>query len=575
MSSTNLSRRVLPLRWTPNAFRRGPELLSFDVFGFAFASWLLRPSDVHRLVGGLLERRSQVPVARYLEARARAEDDARQAARIEGRASIAAADITETLAPRLAEVVGSNDDADGLARAAIKAELEYTQMAVRANPEATALYREALDRQIKVAFLADSHLPRDLVARMLQQAGYRQGLVLVSSHDGETKRTGGLFTVLAARSGVECGRITHIGPDQAADVERPGEVGVTGILRSGHRMTGIDDIELGLTPQTGIDSLGLAMAADHYVDARHELRPANLGYYATGPLLAGFCSWVARQVDDAHATALFCGPSARLLREVTMTLRPDLPPTMFQAVRSWQPGVPERSSVEGALDRIPTDRSMVAVDLGWGPGAPHHWLPELLTGLGRPADVSYAYLAPGDDAAPEPGRSAWSFGPDVPRLFELGRTVSTVLQAIVPADDPIAKGPYGEETYRRYQPSVATTAVRFAEDFHQWLRIDPRATTAALAEPALRVATSPRPAEADFLGRYRIPGRTDDDDRPIALLPPLSELSQNPLAANRAAGRSPWPAGYHALAEGESALATSARRFKLGFGSRRLRDWAS
>ncbi len=511
LSPSQLSRRLFPPRWAPGLLRRSPQLVSFDIFGFAFDSALLHPRDLHRLVAGTLEQRIDQPIANYPDIRSRAETEAREAARAAGRTAIATPDISDRLGPMLGEALGGDTDPT-IAREAMRAELDFHQRTVRANPDALQIYRQALAAEIGVAFVADSYLPRDLVAQMLHRAGYGRGLVLVSSHEGRTKGSGELFATLANRARIDPPRITHIGPDPVADVERPAEAGITGILAASMRTQVVDRIELGVVEPTGVDSLALALAADHLAESRLTIGPDNIGFYATGPLLAGFCGWAAALADRLDGRPLLCtGPSARLLREVTLTLRPDLPPARVQAVPSAGGRGADRSELRAAMDRIPTElRSRVtAIDLGWGAEPTSRWLVDELRAIGIEADVHHTSLAPppiGGSTGPD--RSTWAFdGGDDDPLALLRQRSGPVLEALVPGDHALRSG-----TLDGTLPGLAQGAVGFAEEFRQWLRLDAGGASAALTEPALRVALAPLRAETELLSPH-VPDWPAGDDR--------------------------------------------------------------
>ena len=251
------------------SYRRSPEsggqsptldrhcrLLSLDVFGLALERLVLEAADVHRLVATQLPRPldEAYPGLRQLaEDRAQAQAQAQAA----GCPIIGLADITDQLESLLVAVV---PDARSVARRAIEGEVALEQRLSRPSPEAGRLVDQARQLGIPCAFVADTYLPRDLVAAMLRTAGLPADLVLVSSHEGVTKAGGELYRHLAERAHLGPERITHLGPDPELDVTAAAGVGVRSRHMALARQHLAPSLSIGLSPPTAIDSAALALA---------------------------------------------------------------------------------------------------------------------------------------------------------------------------------------------------------------------------------------------------------------------------------------------------------------------------
>ncbi len=563
-SAHTTSRLLTDRRITGPLFRRDADVLSFDIFGYALIQAALGDDDIHRLVGSYLGRGHADLGPPYLDLRLEAEESARHLARSEGRAEISVPDIAEQLAARAGERWGRAEGVE-IARSAIRCELDLVQLTNRANPEAIEVYQEALARGIDVAFIADSFLPRDLISRMLRKAGFRSDLVVISSQEGVTKSSGGLYATLVDRTGVDPDRITHAGPDPILDVLRPAALGLNTCAVTCRRTEARPQIELGMREHSALDSMGFALAADRLARAEDDIKPSDIGYYASGPMLAGFTSWIGRLIDeDRPDHVLFCGPTGGLLRHVLSTLRPDLPIYRLHHCESefgqWpSPGELERicSSVE------PIDNHRVlAVDLGWR-CRPHDYLPELFAQIGRSPEVTGAYLGVPGDRPDEREAKVWAFaGSDDQPQARVGAAGTGVLEALIP---PVItrRGRRAHDVgYEAELPQMAAGIYRYANDFHNWLRLDRHLTTSALFEPALRVISAPMLAEAQLLGNY-IPdtlGILDPrEPTPLAVLPPRSATARDPQLIERMAERALWPEGFRALTKGDPRIARSAR----------------
>ncbi len=586
LRSTHTTSRVLPSRWSStNVLRGDVELLSLDIFGFALSPAVLDPGDVHLLVQTLMHQETPYDVPDYLERRRQAESFALHDAASQDRQGIALAEVTERLSPLLAEHTG---DGAWLAHHAVKAEIDYEQRLHQANPDALTLYHDARRAKIPVAFVADSLLPRDIVTKMLMSGGYHdRAAELVSSHEGVTKASGGLFRTLAERTGVDPRRIVHIGPNLHDDVSAASSAGLRPIQVRPARSDVRPLFELQLAERTGLDSIALALACDRMAEVEDQVTPTDIGYYATGPLLCGFTEWVGRRVDELDPDhVLYCGPAGRLLRELTLTLRPDLEPSRLVDMESPSGEPPSLDKMEqmiattGMSDR----ESVLAVDLGWA-GSPHQWLPAMLAETGRSVEVTGVYLAiptqpSGDHPAPGAESHAgairtWAFGRGAG--CDLGRAASIqfdVFRALIPSSDH-GLGRLGQH-YRDALPRLRVGAVRFAEDFRQWIRLGDHRCSPALAEPALRIITSPTASEAELLGHFHATNPQGPGTVPLAVLPPLDDIARNPKLLESASRHSTWPEGYEALSRGEAEAQAVARRRRRGLRKGLLtRDQAS
>ncbi|MGI9613667.1 MAG: hypothetical protein ACR2QO_12200, partial [Acidimicrobiales bacterium] len=506
VNSVPIDDRLTPNRWGPlPLFRRGPRVLSLDIFGYALELAVLEPDDIHRLVASYLrdelgERRASSDDA-WLGIRRLAEQRARNAASAHGRTDVIG---MPAIREQLVDLLGATSEpADGsrLASSAIRREIQLHGELWQANPAAMQHYQNAIASGVTVAFLADSPLPRDHVSRILQQAGFDQGIVLVSSQEGATKEVGDLYTTLTKRVGEDPDRIIHLGPDAELDHARASAAGIRTTRTGDNRRQMMDQVVAGLVERTGVDSVALGLATDRLVAAGSTPSFSDVGYYAGGPLAAGFCAWAGRMIADSEPDhVLFCGPSSRLLRQVTTLLRPDLMATKMHELDGHVDGGLDPSDFANLVNRVNLENGdrLLTVDLGWQV-RPHRWVADQLDRCGKRLDVGGAYIGILDPAPSEP-IVTWALTgePDCP-LSEVAGPKLDAVAALLPPLPASSGDPCPGRVEDEVRHELAAGVLQFASDVAPWLAKLPDDSSPALIEPALRLIDAPRSAEVELL----------------------------------------------------------------------------
>lgn len=571
------SRLQLGRRSSESLLTRDTRQVSFDVFGVALEQAVLNRHDIHSLVASILGRTVPALADTYVDLRLQTERQVRLQADSEGRAEISVADIRDRL-PLLFDHRMPIDERDRLAKRAIKYELQYEGLVNRANPWCLELYREAVELGAQVAFVADSALPRDLISEILSDAGYQPTNVFVSSQEGVTKASGELLKLVCARTGIGPEQTLHVGADQGADVERPTRLGFRCHLRVDPRQ----EVESAIGPlaplRRGVESFAFSLSADRLAQVGSDIQPADLGYYAAGPMLAGFAATVGATIEREQPNhVLFCGPSGRLIRRLTATLWPDISSDKLHLHRS---GGNHTGDNHAAGDNtaakwlgsvgLDDDERLLAVDTGWH-GLTHVDVGRTLEGLGHKIAVRGVYLGvpagtkPGDDD--HSGFSTWAFDggaegpiapPDESGLEVLDALIPTVLL------DGDRTSTADCDDYRAAAPRLLRGIERFTEDFVEWFRRVPGDVGPSLIGPALRVVHEPSYAEAALLGSY--PSQRivlDDGPAQLATLPGRVSSSRDPHLVDEGGETAIWSEGYQALAGGDPQANTARliRRF--------------
>ncbi|MEM9133700.1 MAG: hypothetical protein AAF962_15250 [Actinomycetota bacterium] len=542
-----LSPRILRGRRSPaTLLGRNAELLSLDVFGLALQPTFLDDGDRHDLVASIVAKRFPAMASEYRPLREQAERKARAAAAIRDIGEAPLAVISDHLHELLLDAV-EPDDASAIARLSIDTEIELGRMLGRPNPDALELHRQARERGIATAMVADTPLPRDLVDRIVRACGYLPDHVLVSSNEGRRKG-GGLFQRLVAKTGVTAGAVVHFGPDQELDVEVPRRLGIAGYLAPAPGDSA-PQVVLGLGAPGGLDSLALTLANRHLTrTASRAERGFDVGYYAAGPLLVGFAAWLGSEIDRLEPDrVLLCGRIGPLVDRTLDILRPDLP---VEGRHVLTPTPDGRCPVDRLAGQEPLREAERVLVGGLGLfDEPHRYAQKILNADGAGPEVRGAYV--GLPNAPDASAAVWAFddADDCEvrsAAYRRPEVLEALLRLLPPSPQDLEPGlrPFHTEAAH-----LAAGAEMFAEDIEPWLQLDHDGFSAVMIEPALRVIVDPTATEARVLAPYPIRGESGEQPaHRLAVLPPRTLAARRPGMIDAAAGDAAWAEGYQALA---------------------------
>ena len=547
----------LPLRLFPgkrnvlSVLGRGVNLLSMDVFGLALEPTFLEPDHQHLLVGTVVGRRFGGLDVAYVDIRMEAERRARAATARDEAGEVLLAVIGDHLEELLDEEgIDSSLDAGAVARYAIDTEVELRRVLGRPNPDALELHMAARERGIPTALIADSHLPRDLIAEIVRNSGYSPDHVLISSNEGVRKESG-LFERLLARSGVAPEEVVHLGPDQLLDVGVPAQLGINGQLFPASGSEARPEFVLGINTPKGLGSIVLGHARRHLGRSERSTNTGfDVGYYAAGPLLVGFTVWLRSMIYDvAPDHVIFCGITGSLFDEALSILDHDTTKPRRHVLAPTAEDICPAARLVATEPLFEASR-IVVVGLGLF-DAPHQ---EVASALRRThpdrggPEVTGAYV--GRPEIGEQDSRSWAFSDtdDCPvRSIMMRRPeiVEAMLRAL-PAS--IQDVPPNLRPYHPMGREVARGALTFVHDVEPWLHLDETSLSAAMAEPALRVITDPTPTEARVFAPYPV----HDPANPMAGVVPLAPLPSRSVFASRATERTAgtsaaWTAGHDAL----------------------------
>lgn len=261
------------------------KLISFDVFDTLVSRLLARPRDVFKLVE-LRAGRTGIDVPGFADARVVSE----RAARARDGGEVTLAEIYE----ELGKALGPDTDTDTLMRMELDAERDVCV----ANPRGRALWDAALGSGVPVVITSDMYLPSAFVEELLQSSGYEGwARCFVSCECGATKATGALYSVVAGAMGVKPLAILHIGDNPKSDILRARRAGL-----AAYKVEAIHPEAHSLAESF---VLGAQFARDRDRDASGAIDLASFGYRCLGPVLVGFCMWLAGRLRKNDVEKVF------------------------------------------------------------------------------------------------------------------------------------------------------------------------------------------------------------------------------------------------------------------------------
>lgn len=300
------------------------DLVTFDVFDTALVRGVERPEDVFlqlahaALARGLLSGELCSP-----EDLARARRDVEREARRdawerEGRGEIRLDEIYGRLGRRFDLEPTS---LDRLMR--LENEIEIAQNA--RNPYVGMLYDLALRAGKMTGFVSDMYLDDALVRHMLQRSGYAGfAFVHVSSASFETKAHGSLYRRILIERGVSPARWLHVGDNRDSDVGVPAAFGIRAMhyekCATRFMSDSVVNRRLVVRPprvRTASETRLFCSISAGLIASRAYCNPdranngsngdfwTEWGYRHLGPLLAGFGTWLVRELHKLRATRAY------------------------------------------------------------------------------------------------------------------------------------------------------------------------------------------------------------------------------------------------------------------------------
>ncbi|ARE41124.1 putative hydrolase (HAD superfamily) [Rhodovulum sp. P5] len=316
-------------------------LVSFDVFDTLITRSYAAPRDVFRAIAPRLSGPLGMAAEEFPDRRVLAEKAATRKVARSGREDPTIFEVYAELADR--------PPTDPLIRELAEIEIAEEMSCLKVRPAGQALYHAARAAGRRIVLMSDMYLPADVVEGMLRQAGYDGWSALfLSSARGKTKRSGTLFEVMMAETGVAAGQILHVGDNPRGDLAVPEGLGITCrplpkpvetmaqaapfLKTATGRIAASDDLaasrmlqHLALQffddPPGGSDPFG----GD----------PRRFGHVVLGPLLTGFAAWLHDMATADGVTRLgFLTREGPVFRAAYDALFPDGPVATVDVIAS-------------------------------------------------------------------------------------------------------------------------------------------------------------------------------------------------------------------------------------------------
>jgi predicted HAD superfamily hydrolase/glycosyltransferase involved in cell wall biosynthesis len=168
------------------------ELVAFDVFDTCLHRIVGKPTDLFILLGEKCHGATGLNHQVFAEERVKSEEHARL---LSEKADISLEEVYDVFLNR-------NNLSTDLKAGLMEAEIILEHQLVYANPDILKLYQYAKASRKRVLFISDMYLPARTVESLLQENGFQDTEVLVSSETGLTKGSGALFDFILSKFGV-------------------------------------------------------------------------------------------------------------------------------------------------------------------------------------------------------------------------------------------------------------------------------------------------------------------------------------------------------------------------------------
>lgn len=247
------------------------KIISFDIFDTLINRSVPNPQDVFDIVESKYNSTFENKIEDFKGKRIKAEKNARQHTTSE---EILLDDIYKEL------VCKEGIDKNQLE----KLEIETEKQVCYANPKFKNIYQKYIDNGYKVIVVSDMYLTKDVIEEILLSNGYtRYSHLYLSSETFKTKRTGSLFKEILKLEGIKASELVHYGDNLKSDVLQPMKLGIKFKHVKRAQYSGSKGFQM------------LSAFINRYCPYHKNDYYENFGYTAFGPLLYGYCLWLAKQ----------------------------------------------------------------------------------------------------------------------------------------------------------------------------------------------------------------------------------------------------------------------------------------
>lgn len=232
--------------------------------------------------------------------------------------------------------------ADEIPQETLQKELDIELASCIANPEMFELYTRAIQLGYRVIATSDMYLDEATLRKILDNAGYTQiSKIYVSSEHAKTKGSGNLFKHVLATENIESKNLMHIGDNLAADVNMPSSLGILSfhyvpVEQQLQQSNKVNKKLISVLKDSGVSGGLLAYALWRKLVKSSEDKSYwyRFGYTYTGPILMGFCNYLAKEaINNSLQKLYFMSRDGELMLAGFRKMFPDIEAEYLYASR--------------------------------------------------------------------------------------------------------------------------------------------------------------------------------------------------------------------------------------------------
>lgn len=296
------------------------SVLSLDIFDTVLWRRVPRPTDAFAILGARLREAGRAPAwlsdATFRRMRIAAEQDARESRDALG-TEVSLFDIWRAMP---VEVFG-NALLEELAEAEVAVERELTIV----DLDIAYVIQLAKKHDVPVILVSDTYFTEEHLRHLLDRPdlGPMDDVRIFRSHQHGLDKASGLWEIVLKELALEPEQVVHIGDNEIADYEVPGELGVRTVLyerlderyqatleREREEIEPFGPYARHLDPRHGdfgLTSLRAKALRSKSADAASAVDIAwRYGASVLGPVLTGFAEWAARTAHESGVRTLWC-----------------------------------------------------------------------------------------------------------------------------------------------------------------------------------------------------------------------------------------------------------------------------
>lgn len=171
----------------------------------------------------------------------------------------------------------------------------------------------------KIVITTDMYLPRSFFEQLLKKLNIEVERIIISSEEGETKRTGKLYPILLKNLNIRADQVLHIGDNINNDIIQAKKNGINAVERWHNlQSTNENRTTLNIT-DNHIDTLFHLFNKKEYNQSAY-----HLGFSILGPLLYDFCTWIHNLRNERNIDkVLFLAREGYLISKCYKILYPE------------------------------------------------------------------------------------------------------------------------------------------------------------------------------------------------------------------------------------------------------------